>query len=57
MPKIEVYQEALFAYAGRSYTDQELEVIFPAAKAELDESVNEEGIVKIELNDTNRPDL
>jgi phenylalanyl-tRNA synthetase beta chain len=57
MPKIEVYQEALFAYAGRSYTDHELEAIFPAAKAELDEPVNEEGIVKIELNDTNRPDL
>lgn len=57
MPKIEVYQEALFAYAGRSYTDHELEAIFPAAKAELDEPVNEDGIVKIELNDTNRPDL
>ena len=57
MPKIEVFQEALFTYAGRRYTNDEMERIFPAAKAELDEPVNDEGIVKIELNDTNRPDL
>ncbi len=57
MPKIEVYQKALFSYLGKSYRDDELEAVLPAAKAELDEPVNEDGIVKIELNDTNRPDL
>lgn len=57
MPKIEVYQDALFGFAGKRYNNQELEEILVAAKAELDEPVNEEGIVKIELNDTNRPDL
>lgn len=57
MPKIEVHQKQFFSLLGRSYTDAELEAIFPAAKAELDEPVNADGIVKIELNDTNRPDL
>jgi phenylalanyl-tRNA synthetase beta chain len=57
MPKIEVYEDALFSYIGKRYSDQELEAVLPAAKAELDEPVNEEGIIKIELNDTNRPDL
>lgn len=57
MPKIEVYQDAFFSQLGRSYSNDELEAVFPAAKAELDEPVNEDGIVKIELNDTNRPDL
>ncbi len=30
---------------------------FPAAKAELDEPADADGIMKVELNDTNRPDL
>jgi phenylalanyl-tRNA synthetase beta chain len=34
-----------------------LEEVFPVAKAELDGHDVEEGIYKIELNDTNRPDL
>lgn len=57
MPKIEVYEDALFSYVGKRYTPEELEEIFPAAKAELDEQTNEDGIMKVELNDTNRPDL
>ena len=57
MPKIEVYRDTFLRYVGRDLTDTELEEIFPAAKAELDEPADAEGIMKIELNDTNRPDL
>ncbi len=57
MPKIDVHQEALFGLLGKRMSDAELEEILPAAKAELDASADENGIIKIELNDTNRPDL
>ncbi len=57
MPKIEVLKEDLFRYTGKSYTDEALEEILPCAKAELDGVDEEAGIYKIELNDTNRPDL
>ena len=55
MPKIEVPEKLFFSLAGREYTDDEMNDIFPVAKAELDGM--EEGSIKIELNDTNRPDL
>lgn len=55
MPKIEVPEKLFFSLAGREYTDDEMNDIFPVAKAELDG--REEGSIKIELNDTNRPDL
>ena len=55
MPKIETKEKSFFNYLGRSYTDDQLEEIFPVAKAELDG--HEDGVIKIELNDTNRPDL
>ncbi len=57
MPKIELSQEAFFKYLGTTMQDSELEPLLTVAKAELDEPANAEGIVKIELNDTNRPDL
>lgn len=57
MPKIEVYADALFRYAGKKYSDDALEAIFPCAKAELDGKDEAEGLLKVELNDTNRPDL
>lgn len=58
MPKIEVYRDALIAAIGAGeLTDDQLEGIFPAAKAELDEPADENGLMKVELNDTNRPDL
>ncbi len=57
MPKIEVNREKFYGLIGKSYTDDELEAVLPCAKAELDGVDNEEGILKIELNDTNRPDL
>ena len=57
MPKIEVYEKTLFHYAGKSFTEDELIAALTCAKAELDDVDEEEGILKIELNDTNRPDL
>jgi len=57
MPKIEVNKEKFYSFIGKSYTDDALEALLPCAKAELDAVDNEEGILKIELNDTNRPDL
>ncbi|HOV62874.1 MAG TPA: phenylalanine--tRNA ligase subunit beta [Spirochaetia bacterium] len=57
MPKIEVYEKTFYDYVGRSMSTEELEAILPVAKAELDGRDEKEGILKIELNDTNRPDL
>lgn len=58
MPKIEVYRDVLLRAIGdRKLTDDNLEKLFPCAKAELDEPADESGIMKVELNDTNRPDL
>ena len=57
MPKIEVKEQTLFNYIGRQLPDDEFIDLLSAAKAELDERVADEGILKIELNDTNRPDL
>ena len=58
MPKIEVYRDALIAAIGAGKrSDVQLEAVFPAAKAELDEPADADGIMKIEFNDTNRPDL
>jgi phenylalanyl-tRNA synthetase beta chain len=55
MPKIEVTAESFYSLLGKTYDLEYLESIFPAAKAELDGA--EDDILKIELNDTNRPDL
>jgi phenylalanyl-tRNA synthetase beta chain len=57
MPKIEVYKDSLFQYIGKTFNAEELEEVLTAAKAELDDWDDDEGILKIELNDTNRPDL
>jgi phenylalanyl-tRNA synthetase beta chain len=57
MPKIEVYADALYKYAEESYSDEQLEEIFQAGKAELDGKDESGEILKVELNDTNRPDL
>lgn len=57
MPKIELYQDALFDSIGKRMADEELELLLETAKGELDEPADAEGIMKIELNDTNRPDL
>ncbi len=57
MPKIEVHETLFESLLTRSYSDEALEEIFPVAKAELDGHDSEESLYKIELNDTNRPDL
>ncbi len=55
MPKIEVDEQAFYRLAGRAIGEEELEPLLAVAKAELDG--REPGLLKIELNDTNRPDL
>jgi phenylalanyl-tRNA synthetase beta chain len=57
MPKIETYQDTLFGYMGTKMDDPELELLLESAKGEIDESADADGFMKIELNDTNRPDL
>ena len=57
MPKFETSEKMFYGLMGRPYTDAELEDIFPRAKAELDGHDTENHVLKIELNDTNRPDL
>ncbi len=62
MPKIEVNEKLFFSLLGRTYDYDELEERLTCGKAELDEKPDsslpaDERIVKIELNDTNRPDL
>ncbi len=57
MPKIEVNRDIFYSFIGNTYTDDALEALLPCAKAELDAVDNDEGTLKIELNDTNRPDL
>ena len=55
MPKIETHENLFYSLCGKRYTDDELVEIFPVAKAELDGREGDK--LKIELNDTNRPDL
>ena len=62
MPKIEVNEKLFFDLLGDRPDEIRLEAILPTAKAELDgwdkEGVgSEDRTIKIELNDTNRPDL
>ena len=65
MPKIDVNREVFFSLAGRRWDKKEdFEEALTCAKAELDSDFEaeknvppEEQIFKIELNDTNRPDL
>ncbi|MDR3248382.1 MAG: phenylalanine--tRNA ligase subunit beta [Treponema sp.] len=63
MPKIEVNEEAFYALAGNRWDNRDaFEEALTCAKAELDEDSDTrlppaERVLKIELNDTNRPDL
>jgi phenylalanyl-tRNA synthetase beta chain len=67
MPKIEVNEDVFFTLAGRRWPDrEEFEEALTCAKAELDSNPWSEDsdslspaerTLKIELNDTNRPDL
>ncbi len=61
MPKIEVDEKLFFDLVGRRMEAAELEHALETAKAELDlwdqAAPASERVLKIELNDTNRPDL
>ena len=60
MPKIDVNKKSFFKLLGKQYNIDALEYIITFAKAELDVLPSEyekSEILKIELNDTNRPDL
>jgi phenylalanyl-tRNA synthetase beta chain len=62
MPKIEVNETLFFSLLGTRYDAHTIETVLPTAKAELDgwdglEIAESERTIKIELNDTNRPDL
>ncbi|MEI6874813.1 MAG: phenylalanine--tRNA ligase subunit beta, partial [Spirochaetota bacterium] len=63
MPKIEVNEGLFFSLLGGRQDPAALEFALTSAKAELDEwniaadSREDERTIKIELNDTNRPDL
>ena len=57
MPKIDVNEELFFRALGKRYGEEELKALLVTAKAELDDWPRGEGILRVELNDTNRPDL
>ncbi len=61
MPKIEVNEQQFFELLGETMNAGQLEAILTVAKAELDgwehTGPASERTIKIELNDTNRPDL
>lgn len=62
MPKIEVNEKLFFNLLGTKYDYDTLEKKLTFGKAELDEKPDmtqseDERVIKIELNDTNRPDL
>ena len=62
MPKIEVNEKLFFKMVGKTYDYDTLEKKMTSAKAELDEKPDmtqpeDQRVIKIELNDTNRPDL
>ena len=57
MPKIDVNEKLFFRALGKRFTKEELTELLTAAKAELDDWPEGEGVLRIELNDTNRPDL
>jgi len=56
MPKIEVFKNDIDSLLLKKLNLQQLEKVLESAKAELKE-LSDEKIYKIELNDTNRPDL
>lgn len=55
MPKIEVNQQAFFRLANQKYSVPELVDLLPVLKSEVDGVEGE--TLKLEFNDTNRPDL
>ncbi|BCR21119.1 phenylalanine--tRNA ligase subunit beta [Borrelia miyamotoi] len=57
MPKIEIYKSILLEKMGKDLTTSELGSILEMSKAEICEFNTSNDKIKIEFNDTNRPDL
>lgn len=57
MPKIQISKKLLYTLLGYTPSFKELEQDLIYAKAEIDEPDDNDDHFKIELNDTNRPDL
>jgi len=62
MPKIDVNEKLFFDLLGHRYDAEAFEIVLQGAKAELDgwddtAPKSEDRTIRIELNDTNRPDL
>ncbi|AGT27473.1 phenylalanine--tRNA ligase subunit beta [Borrelia miyamotoi] len=57
MPKIEIYKSILLEKMGKDLTTAELGAILEMSKAEICEFNMSNDKIKIEFNDTNRPDL
>ncbi len=57
MPKIELQEKTFFEMLGTRPSREELTELLTVAKAEIDDWQPAENSLKIELNDTNRPDL
>ena len=57
MPTISVEKHDLYQLIGKTYTIEELGALLSLVKGELKGYNQETGELRIELNDTNRPDL
>jgi len=57
MPTISIYRHDLERLVGRRATDKELDHWLPLVKGEVKETDHATGEMKIELQDSNRPDL
>ncbi len=57
MPTISIQKEDLFQLIGKSFSNEELADYLQLVKGELKDETAGSGEIKIELNDTNRPDL
>jgi phenylalanyl-tRNA synthetase beta chain len=57
MPKIDIYEAPFYQLLGERVEGPALVDLLESAKAELDGREPDKGLLKIELNDTNRPDL
>ncbi|HTP58532.1 MAG TPA: phenylalanine--tRNA ligase subunit beta, partial [Spirochaetia bacterium] len=57
MPKIDVNERLFFDTLGKKFSKDKLTELLTAAKAEIDDWPEGGGVLRVELNDTNRPDL
>ncbi len=57
MPKLEIYKNLFLDKIGKNFTNLEISELLEPFKAEFDGFDESSGKIKIEFNDTNRPDL